>query len=100
MRRLEAACRTLPALWRGETVNEEALGLVGASVGPIGIEPPRLVVGGTSRDTMAIAARYAHGWNLSTPDPDGVRDGARATRARVRGPGQDADHRGGAGVRA
>jgi alkanesulfonate monooxygenase SsuD/methylene tetrahydromethanopterin reductase-like flavin-dependent oxidoreductase (luciferase family) len=67
--RLEAMCRLLPALWRGERVDDEALGLSDAGLGPIGITSPRLVVGGGSAQVMTIAARYADGWNLSTADP-------------------------------
>lgn len=69
MARLEATCRVLPALWRGEGVNDESLALSDASLGPIGIDPPRLVVGGGSARAMAIAAQYADGWNLSAADP-------------------------------
>ncbi len=67
--RLEATCRALPALFRGERVSDELLRLSGASLGPIGIDPPRLVVGGGSAAVMRIAARYADGWNLNTADP-------------------------------
>jgi alkanesulfonate monooxygenase SsuD/methylene tetrahydromethanopterin reductase-like flavin-dependent oxidoreductase (luciferase family) len=67
--RLEAMCRVLPALWRGERVDDETLGLSDASLGPIGIAAPRLVIGGGSARVMAIAAQYADGWNLSAADP-------------------------------
>jgi alkanesulfonate monooxygenase SsuD/methylene tetrahydromethanopterin reductase-like flavin-dependent oxidoreductase (luciferase family) len=67
--RLEAMCRVLPALWRGERVDDQILGLSDASLGPIGIASPRLVIGGGSAQMMAIAVRYADGWNLSTADP-------------------------------
>jgi len=63
MDRLEICCRILPALWRGEQVTEPSLGLDGASLGPIGIEPPPLVIGGSSDRAIEIAARYADGWN-------------------------------------
>lgn len=69
MERLEATCRALPALWRGEYVGDHALGLSHASLGPIEIDPPRLVVGGKSDRAIAIAVEYADAWNLSTPDP-------------------------------
>jgi alkanesulfonate monooxygenase SsuD/methylene tetrahydromethanopterin reductase-like flavin-dependent oxidoreductase (luciferase family) len=69
MARLEATCRLLPALWRGERVNDESLELSDASLGPIGIALPRLVVGGASERAMAIAARYGDGLNLNTADP-------------------------------
>ncbi|MGH2680297.1 MAG: LLM class flavin-dependent oxidoreductase [Actinomycetota bacterium] len=39
VRRLEACCRALPALWRGEAVSDEILGLDGASLGPLGRLP-------------------------------------------------------------
>jgi alkanesulfonate monooxygenase SsuD/methylene tetrahydromethanopterin reductase-like flavin-dependent oxidoreductase (luciferase family) len=69
MERLESACRTLRALWRGDIVSDASLGLTAASLGPIDIEPPKLVLGGSSDRAMALAARYADGWNGSTPDP-------------------------------
>jgi alkanesulfonate monooxygenase SsuD/methylene tetrahydromethanopterin reductase-like flavin-dependent oxidoreductase (luciferase family) len=65
--RLEACCRSLPRLWRGEQVDEAALGLEGASLGPIDIAPPRLVVGGTSDAVIEIAARHADAWNSTDP---------------------------------
>jgi alkanesulfonate monooxygenase SsuD/methylene tetrahydromethanopterin reductase-like flavin-dependent oxidoreductase (luciferase family) len=67
--RLEAACRLLPALWRGERIHDEELGLVDASLGPIAIDQPRITVGGESDGVLRIAARFADRWNLSTPDP-------------------------------
>ncbi len=75
--RLEATCRVLPALLRGERVTDGTLRLSGASLGPVGIDPPRLVVGGGSAPVVRIAAQYAHAWNLSTADP------ARFEAARV-----------------
>jgi alkanesulfonate monooxygenase SsuD/methylene tetrahydromethanopterin reductase-like flavin-dependent oxidoreductase (luciferase family) len=77
--RLEAVCRVLPAVWRGERVTDELLGLSDASLGPIDIDPPRLVAGGTSASVMAIAARHCDGWNLRTPDPNGF----HAARVRL-----------------
>ena len=61
MARPEGCCLALPALWRGERVTDEALDLSDASLGPIGIDPPRLVVGGGSARAIGIAARYADG---------------------------------------
>jgi alkanesulfonate monooxygenase SsuD/methylene tetrahydromethanopterin reductase-like flavin-dependent oxidoreductase (luciferase family) len=69
LNRLEACARVLPRLWQGETVDDQTLELAGASLGPIGIRPPRLVVGGVGEEAMAIAARHADGWNASEPDP-------------------------------
>lgn len=86
MARLEACCLALPALWRGERVTDETLGLSSASLGPIGIGPPRLVVGGGSARAIGIAARSADGWNLSTPDPaefEAARVRLEGARARV-----------------
>ena len=68
IRHLEACCRVLPQLWRGAAVDEPALGLRAASLGPIGIKPPELFVGGSSDAVLAIAARYADGWH-SPPEP-------------------------------
>jgi alkanesulfonate monooxygenase SsuD/methylene tetrahydromethanopterin reductase-like flavin-dependent oxidoreductase (luciferase family) len=65
--RLEACCRSFPRLWRGERVDDAALGLEGASLGPIDIAPPRLVVGGSSDAVIEIAARHADAWNCSDP---------------------------------
>jgi alkanesulfonate monooxygenase SsuD/methylene tetrahydromethanopterin reductase-like flavin-dependent oxidoreductase (luciferase family) len=62
LERLAACCRVLPRLWRGEAVDDAALGLSGASLGPIEIEPPRVFVGGTSDALLEIAAKYADGW--------------------------------------
>jgi alkanesulfonate monooxygenase SsuD/methylene tetrahydromethanopterin reductase-like flavin-dependent oxidoreductase (luciferase family) len=63
VRHLEACCRVLPSLWRGETVDEPALGLAQASLGPAGIKPPELFVGGASEAVLEIAARHADGWH-------------------------------------
>ncbi len=63
--RLEAHARSLPALWRGERVTDAVTGLEDASLGPIGIAVPRLVVGGSSEVALRIAARYADGWHAS-----------------------------------
>jgi alkanesulfonate monooxygenase SsuD/methylene tetrahydromethanopterin reductase-like flavin-dependent oxidoreductase (luciferase family) len=68
-KRLEAMCRALPVLWRGERLTDETLGLSDAGLGPISIHPPRLVAGGASDSVMEIAAHLCDGWNLSTPDP-------------------------------
>lgn len=65
--RLEACCRSLPRLWRGERVDDASLGFEDASLGPIDIAPPRLVVGGTSDAVIEIAARRADAWNCSDP---------------------------------
>jgi alkanesulfonate monooxygenase SsuD/methylene tetrahydromethanopterin reductase-like flavin-dependent oxidoreductase (luciferase family) len=68
--RLSRLCQVLPALWRGERVTDEALDLHDASLGPIGIDSPPIIVGGRSRETIEIAARHADGWNAVTADPD------------------------------
>lgn len=70
LQRLEACCRVLPALWRGETVTVDSLGLREASLGPLGIDPPPIVVGGISDGVIDIAARHAEGWNAGSQDPD------------------------------
>ena len=76
-RRLARMCQVLPALWRGERVTDETLGIHDASLGPISIEPPPIIVGGRSPETIEIAARYADGWNAVTADADEFRDLAR-----------------------
>ena len=68
--RLEACCRILPRLWRGASVDDEQLRLKGASLGPQGLDPPPIIVGGKSERVIDIAARYADGWNADEPDPD------------------------------
>jgi len=60
--RLAGCCRVLPALWRGEVVDDPALALAGGSLGPTEIEPPPLFVGGGSDAVLGIAARLADGW--------------------------------------
>jgi alkanesulfonate monooxygenase SsuD/methylene tetrahydromethanopterin reductase-like flavin-dependent oxidoreductase (luciferase family) len=67
-RRLARCCEVFPALWRGEEVDDPALGLHGASLGPVGIEPPPIFVGGTGKETMAIAVGHADGWNAVVED--------------------------------
>jgi alkanesulfonate monooxygenase SsuD/methylene tetrahydromethanopterin reductase-like flavin-dependent oxidoreductase (luciferase family) len=68
--RLEATCRSFRALWRGETVTDEVLGLEEASLGPIGIDPPPIVVGGASDRVLAVAAAHADAWNASSVPAD------------------------------
>lgn len=63
--RLARCCQALPALWRGDEVTDPVLGLDRASLGPLNITVPPLLVGGTSDDTMTIAATQADGWNAS-----------------------------------
>jgi alkanesulfonate monooxygenase SsuD/methylene tetrahydromethanopterin reductase-like flavin-dependent oxidoreductase (luciferase family) len=77
MDRLEACCRVFPALWRGEEVTEPELGLEAASLGPIGIEPPPITVGGSSERALEIAARHADGWNCVIGRADFVAKGRR-----------------------
>jgi alkanesulfonate monooxygenase SsuD/methylene tetrahydromethanopterin reductase-like flavin-dependent oxidoreductase (luciferase family) len=67
---LEACCRTFPALWRGEEVTEPALGLEGASLGSIGIEPPPIVVGSRAGRALEVAARCADGWLTVVSRPE------------------------------
>jgi alkanesulfonate monooxygenase SsuD/methylene tetrahydromethanopterin reductase-like flavin-dependent oxidoreductase (luciferase family) len=67
---LEGCCRAFPRLWRGDTVTDPSLGLNEAALGPVGITPPPLIVGGGSRMLMELAVRYADGWNLFTNDPE------------------------------
>lgn len=74
--RMEAYARLLPPLWRGETVSDARLAIDGASLGPIGIDPPTLWVGGASERALRIAARYADGWH-ATGDEDRFAERAR-----------------------
>jgi alkanesulfonate monooxygenase SsuD/methylene tetrahydromethanopterin reductase-like flavin-dependent oxidoreductase (luciferase family) len=66
--RLGRCCQVLPALWRGEEVSDAMLGLSRAALGPLGIAPPPTVVGGRSKRAMAVAARFADGWNAVVAD--------------------------------
>jgi alkanesulfonate monooxygenase SsuD/methylene tetrahydromethanopterin reductase-like flavin-dependent oxidoreductase (luciferase family) len=65
---LDACARAFPALWRGETVTDPQLGLHAASLGPLGIEPPPIIVGGTSAALLETAVRFADGWNVVVED--------------------------------
>jgi alkanesulfonate monooxygenase SsuD/methylene tetrahydromethanopterin reductase-like flavin-dependent oxidoreductase (luciferase family) len=69
LQRVERLCRVLPALWRGESVDDPELGLAAASLGPLGIDPPPIAVGGTSEEAIAVAARAADAWNANESDP-------------------------------
>ncbi|MFI0724602.1 LLM class flavin-dependent oxidoreductase [Streptomyces sp. NPDC021224] len=69
VRRVERCAVALRALWRGETVDDDALGLVKASLGPLGIDVPPLVIGGRGEAMMQVAARVADGWNLEEAEP-------------------------------
>jgi alkanesulfonate monooxygenase SsuD/methylene tetrahydromethanopterin reductase-like flavin-dependent oxidoreductase (luciferase family) len=73
---LGACCRILPALWRGERVTDATIGLADASLGPIGIDAPKLFVGGSSESALQLAAQHADGWH--SPDDDGFPE--RASR--------------------
>jgi alkanesulfonate monooxygenase SsuD/methylene tetrahydromethanopterin reductase-like flavin-dependent oxidoreductase (luciferase family) len=68
--RLETYCRILPALWRGESITDQALGLRAASLGPVGIVPPAILVGGKSERCLDIAVRYADGWHAPSMEPE------------------------------
>jgi alkanesulfonate monooxygenase SsuD/methylene tetrahydromethanopterin reductase-like flavin-dependent oxidoreductase (luciferase family) len=80
LRRLDLSCRALPQLWRGETVSCPELGLHGASLGALEIEPPPLLVGGRSPAALDIAARWATYWNLEDGDADSYLSLARQAR--------------------
>jgi alkanesulfonate monooxygenase SsuD/methylene tetrahydromethanopterin reductase-like flavin-dependent oxidoreductase (luciferase family) len=67
-RRLARCCQFFPDLWRGEAVTDSELGLNDASLGPLGIEPPPIFVGGSAQETIAIAVSYADGWNAVVAD--------------------------------
>jgi alkanesulfonate monooxygenase SsuD/methylene tetrahydromethanopterin reductase-like flavin-dependent oxidoreductase (luciferase family) len=74
--RLAGCCRILPALWRGEVVDDAIFGLTSASLGPTGIQSPPLFVGGSSEAVMGIAARLADGW-YAPAEPDRFAELAR-----------------------
>jgi len=63
--RLDACARALPRLWRGETVTDPQLDLHAASLGPLGIAPPLVILGGRSPKLLETAVRYADGWNVA-----------------------------------
>jgi alkanesulfonate monooxygenase SsuD/methylene tetrahydromethanopterin reductase-like flavin-dependent oxidoreductase (luciferase family) len=84
--RLEACCEVFPRLWRGEVVDDSRLELREASLGPIGIAAPRIVVGGTGETALEIAARHADAWNANASDPSefaGARARLEAACARL-----------------
>jgi alkanesulfonate monooxygenase SsuD/methylene tetrahydromethanopterin reductase-like flavin-dependent oxidoreductase (luciferase family) len=62
--RLDGCARAFPRLWRGETVTDPKLDLYAASLGPLGITPPLVIVGGMSPKLLETAVRYADGWNV------------------------------------
>lgn len=70
VRVLERCCTVLPALWRGETITEPALGLTDATLGPVEIDPPPIIVAGGNRSLIDVAVRHAEGWNFFTQQPD------------------------------
>ena len=70
VRVLDACCRTLPALWRGQSVTEPLLGLKNATLGSVNIAPPAVILGGGTRAVIETAVRHAQGWNLFTDDPE------------------------------
>ena len=70
VRRLERCCRAFPPLWRGETVSDDLLGVEDASLGPLGIEAPPIVVGGSSDRVLSVAAAHADAWNGSSIGTD------------------------------
>jgi alkanesulfonate monooxygenase SsuD/methylene tetrahydromethanopterin reductase-like flavin-dependent oxidoreductase (luciferase family) len=80
MARLDACCRALPRLWAGEEVTEPSLGLERASLGPIGIDPPALVVGGQSEAVLEVAVRHADGWNAGSRNVEAYAEAARRLR--------------------
>jgi alkanesulfonate monooxygenase SsuD/methylene tetrahydromethanopterin reductase-like flavin-dependent oxidoreductase (luciferase family) len=63
--RLDACARAFPSLWRGESVTDTSLGLDRASLGPLGISVPPLIIGGTSIAVLETAVRHGDGWNVS-----------------------------------
>jgi alkanesulfonate monooxygenase SsuD/methylene tetrahydromethanopterin reductase-like flavin-dependent oxidoreductase (luciferase family) len=85
---LARRCERFPALWRGEAVTDPELGLEGTSLGPLGIDPPTVFVGGAAEDTLTSAVDHADGWNAVVEDAERFRElGARVDelcRDRVR----------------
>ena len=68
--RLDACARVFPSLWRGESVTDASLGLHRASLGPLGISPLPLIIGGTSPAVLDTAVRHGDGWNVSIESVD------------------------------
>jgi alkanesulfonate monooxygenase SsuD/methylene tetrahydromethanopterin reductase-like flavin-dependent oxidoreductase (luciferase family) len=68
--RLAHCCQAFPALWRGEQVSDAELGLHAATLGPLGIKPPPVYVGGSGLGTIAVAVRHADGWNAVIRDAE------------------------------
>lgn len=88
--RLDAFCRALPALWRGHAVSHSQLGLRDARLGPTGIHPPSVVVGGSSDAVLGVAARHADVWNGIADHLDDF--AARASRLGEIIQGVERDH--------
>jgi alkanesulfonate monooxygenase SsuD/methylene tetrahydromethanopterin reductase-like flavin-dependent oxidoreductase (luciferase family) len=82
--RLEACVRALPALWRGDAVTDSELGLDGASLGPLGIDPPPVIVGGASPGILELAVRYADGWNIVVESAQAYDEHARTVNELCR----------------
>src|SRR5919204_3560618 len=75
---LETCVRVIPRLWRGEVVTESSLGLSDAGLGPLGITPPPIIVGGTSDLLIELAVRAADGWNTHLETIEAYADRAAA----------------------
>jgi alkanesulfonate monooxygenase SsuD/methylene tetrahydromethanopterin reductase-like flavin-dependent oxidoreductase (luciferase family) len=79
---LAACCRLFPRLWAGDLVTDPALGLDEASLGPIDLIPPPILVAGASPRAIEIAATTADGW-MAPADPDLVVDASRRLDAAL-----------------
>jgi alkanesulfonate monooxygenase SsuD/methylene tetrahydromethanopterin reductase-like flavin-dependent oxidoreductase (luciferase family) len=82
-RTLARCCELFPRLWAGEALSDGELGLTAASLGALGIVPPPIFVGGTSDETMAVAARLADGWKAVVADADRYANWRHASRNSV-----------------
>ena len=85
---LAHTCQVLPALWRGERVTDELLGIHDASLGRLDIQTPRIVVGGGHLETIRIATVHADGWHAVTPNPAEFGELARRVDEEMREAGR------------
>jgi alkanesulfonate monooxygenase SsuD/methylene tetrahydromethanopterin reductase-like flavin-dependent oxidoreductase (luciferase family) len=84
--RFEGQLETLRRVWSGDE-----FGYAGR-VGPV-VDPPPVVLGGSSEHTFRRAAKYGDGWIMSAVGPDQFPAGAEATRKAWEAEGREGEPR-------